>query len=315
MHNQAASAAQIVSLETLENQPFEVFQPPQQTVPLVFSSPHSGRMYPEPFLDASRLDLHSLRRSEDFFVDQLFPCVCDHGIPFLVARFPRVFVDPNREPYELDPHMFEGALPAFANTRSVRVSGGLGTLARIVSDGSSIYRTKLSFPEAQARIQKLYMPYHRQLAELLRLTREKFGYAILIDCHSMPSANGPYDHDEGTVTRADFILGDRFGTSCAPVISRTIDRCLSNLSYRVTRNNPYAGGYVTDHYGRPNRRVHALQIEINRKLYMDERALAPTPAMLDLRADLDRFVAHLVSELPQMMAPLGDRHGWQEAAE
>lgn len=291
--------------------PFTVHAPVEQTVPVIFCSPHSGRQYPESFLEMTALGINALRHSEDAYVDHLFASVCELGAPFLVAHFPRVYVDPNREPFELDPAMFCDALPAFANTKSVRVAGGLGTIAKIVSDGRQIYNAQLRFADAQARIQRLYLPYHRQLAELIRTTRERFGFAILVDCHSMPSSGGPYISYQDTVSRADIILGDRFGTSCATMISRTMDRCFSAANYRVTRNNPYAGGYVTNHYGRPGKDVHALQIEINRKLYMDEQTHEPTSNMEAVKRHILAVCREFMREIPNIAAivntpPLAD---------
>lgn len=287
---------------TLYARPFTVFAPEEQTVPVIFCSPHSGRQYPESFLKMTALGLNTLRYSEDAYVDHLFASVSELGAPFLVAHFPRVYVDPNREPFELDPAMFSDALPAFANTKSVRVAGGLGTIAKIVSDGRPIYNSKLRFADAQTRIQRLYLPYHRQLAELIRTTRERFGFAILVDCHSMPSSGGPYISYEDTVSRADIILGDRFGTSCATVISRAMDRCFSAANYRVTRNNPYAGGYVTNHYGRPSKCVHALQIEVNRKLYMDEHTHEPVANMEALKRNIFTICRDFMREIPSIAA-------------
>lgn len=290
----------IVSQDSLKKQPVKVILPLEQTAPVVFCSPHSGRQYPDEFLEQSKLDLPTLRSAEDFFVDYLFASVSEFGAPFLSANFPRVYIDPNREPYELDPTMFDDSLPAFANTSSTRVAGGLGVLTKIVGEGQEIYGSKLTFSQAQWRIQNLYLPYHRKLSELIRRTQEKFGFVILIDCHSMPSSAGPYDHGEFSV-RPDIILGDRFGTSCAPIVSRTLDRLFCGLSYRVTRNNPYAGGYVTDHYGRPGKRVHALQIELNRRLYMNEKNQKPTENMATLMQNIRHFTARLIREVPNMM--------------
>ena len=282
--------------------PFEVLGAPQ-VIPFVLSSPHSGRHYPPEFLAASRLDLKTLRRSEDSFVDELFAEAAALGAPLLNALFPRAYLDPNREPYELDPAMFEDALPAYANTRSLRVAGGLGTLARVVTDGAEIYRQKMLFAEAEQRIESLYLPYHRQLRELIEATRDHFGYAVLIDCHSMPSIGGPMDEDSGH-NRADIVLGDRFGTSCSPSLTQLAEETLTQMGYSVVRNNPYAGGYTTDHYGRPIKAVHALQIELNRALYMDEESFERRRAIKRVARDMQ----HLVETLSQLEAATF-RHG------
>ncbi len=262
--------------------PCEVVAPAEQTRPFVFSSPHSGRQYPATFLAQSRLDQHNLRRSEDCFVDLLFQDVADRGAPLLKAHFPRAYLDANREPYELDPRMFEGKLPGFANTRSMRVSGGLGTIPRIVGDGQDIYRQRLSVSEGLHRIDSSYRPYHRMLRDLIQQTHRCFGEVMLFDCHSMPSASlGP-----DMQPKPDFVLGDRYGTSCSPFLTDTVQTILEDLGYRVTRNRPYAGGFITEHYGNPSANIHALQIEINRARYMDEQRLEPLPQFETVRADL-----------------------------
>lgn len=258
--------------------PFEVLAPQTQTLPFVFASPHSGRVYPKSFLQATKLDSTSIRRSEDSFVDEIFGSAPELGAPLLKAHFPRAFVDPNREAYELDPAMFDGPLPQFVNSRSPRVTAGLGTIARVVRDGAEIYTRKITFQEAQQRIDAYYKPYHATLRSLIETTHKQFGCAVLIDCHSMPSVGGPLDQDIGA-PRPDIVLGDRFGTSCARRLTDMIERALSLQGFAVVRNNPYAGGYSTEHYGRPALGLHALQIEINRALYMDEEVIERSPGL------------------------------------
>jgi N-formylglutamate amidohydrolase len=252
--------------------------PQTQTLPFVFASPHSGRVYPKSFLQATRLDSTSIRRSEDSFVDEIFGSAPEQGAPLLKAHFPRAFVDPNREAYELDPAMFDGPLPQFVNSRSPRVTAGLGTIARVVRDGAEIYTRKISFQEAQQRIDSYYKPYHATLRGLMEETHKQFGCSVLIDCHSMPSVGGPLDQDIGA-PRPDIVLGDRFGTSCARRLTDMIERALSLQGFAVVRNNPYAGGFSTEHYGRPALGLHALQIEINRALYMDEEHIERSAGM------------------------------------
>ena len=278
--------------------PFTVLQPVEQKAPFVFCSPHSGRTYPAHFLEQARLDAKSLRKSEDSFVDDLFAHVARLGAPLLAARFPRAYLDVNREPYELDPALIQGPLPDYANTQSARVAGGLGTLARLVADGEEIYRSKLPLATALTRVETLYHPFHTMLAELIERTRQTFGYAILIDCHSMPSAS--MAHQAGS--RPDFVLGDRFGVSCNDRLTMFTRSALTRLGYDVHLNRPYAGGHITEHYGRPARGVHALQIEINRGLYMDESSLTPTASFEGLRSDLEHLCARLFFELPSLIA-------------
>lgn len=272
----------------------EVVAPSEQTIPFVFASPHSGCSYPPEFLRSAALDATSLRRSEDFFVDRLFSPVVGRGAPLLRALFPRAFLDPNREPYELDPAMFEDRLPDFANTRSPRVAAGLGTIARVVASGANIYARKLRFAEAEERIVTLYRPYHQALARLIDGTRRRFGHCVLVDCHSMPSVGGPTDDDTG-VARVDFVLGDCYGVSCARALVATAEVSLTARGYRVVRNNPYAGGFTTRHYGRPKTGVHALQIEINRRLYVDETTYRPLPDMATVQDAIADMVDALIA--------------------
>ena len=269
--------------------PFALRRPARQTVPVVLASPHSGIDYPAEFLAAARLDPVSLRRSEDAFVDELFAAAPEAGAPLLSALFPRAFVDPNREPLELDPQMFEDALPPEANTDSPRVAAGLGMIARVIASGEEIYGRKLKFAEAIGRLERYYRPYHAKLAELIGETRRRFGVCVLIDCHSMPSIGGPMERDAGR-GRVDIVLGDCRGTSCVPVLTDRVEAAFRRMGYGVARNNPYSGGYVTQFYGRPAEKVHALQIEINRALYMDEIGLVRGPGFARLAGDLGRLM-------------------------
>ncbi len=274
--------------------PFEIIAPPVQTVPMIFVSAHSGRAYEPDFVEASRLDQLSLRRSEDSFVDELFAAAPTQGAPMLRANFPRVYLDPNREPWELDPTMFEDALPDFVNTSSLRVAGGLGTIARVVTNGAEVYQGKLRFSEAERRIKTLYIPFHETIQDLLTLTVQRFAAAVLIDCHSMPSFGGPMDRDPGT-ERADVVLGDRFGTSCAKAVTDTAEDVLTKAGYRVARNDPYAGGFTTRNYGRPEAGIHALQIEIKRSLYMDEDTIERLPGMAEVTANMTTLIGALAA--------------------
>jgi len=276
------------------NEVYELAAPARQTVAGLFASPHSGTDYKPEFLAASRLDLVTLRRSEDAFVDELFGAAPPRGAPFLKALFPRAFVDPNREPWELDAAMFSGPLPAYVNSRSPRVAAGLGTIARVVANGEEIYAGKLDFDEAARRIERYYRPYHAALQGLIDRTRERFGWCFLIDCHSMPSVGGPMDRDPG-MRRVDFVLGDCHGASCGPALVETVETYLVGLGYVVTRNLPYAGGYVTRHYGRPERGVHALQIEVNRALYMDEERIERRPRLSRLAAEMEGLIGAIAA--------------------
>ena len=269
--------------------PFDIVEPPTWAGPVLFNSPHSGTAYPRQFLDLSRLDLATLRRSEDSFVDELIAGVVARGYPLMRAHFPRCFVDVNREPYELDPRMFEGRLPSFANTRSMRVAGGLGTVARVVGDAQEIYDHRIPVDDALTRIEALYKPYHRALRRLFTKLHRDFGAAVLVDCHSMPSTAGHRDERP----RPEFVIGDRYGTSCVGAVAELIEQTLRAMGYTVSRNKPYAGGFITEHYGNPAAGLHAVQLEINRALYMDERRYERTAGFVHLAADMETLAVRL----------------------
>jgi N-formylglutamate deformylase len=273
--------------------PYDVIEPAGMAGPVLFNSPHSGSIYPAAFLAHSRLDVTTLRRSEDTFVDALIAGVVGHGFPMMRAHFPRCYVDVNREPYELDPRMFEGRLPSFANTRSMRVAGGLGTVARVVGDAQEIYDSRMSVDEAMRRIEVLYKPYHRALRRLFTKVHRQYGAAVLVDCHSMPSNAGQKDERP----RPEFVIGDRYGTSCVGMVADCVERTLRELGYTVSRNKPYAGGFITEHYGNPAAGLHAVQLEINRALYMDERRFEKSAHFATLAADLETMAIRL-GEIP-----------------
>ncbi len=271
--------------------PYEILEPADWRGPLIFNSPHSGSIYPPAFLASARLELAQLRRSEDSFVDELFIGVVQQGFPLMRAHFPRCYIDVNREPYELDPRMFDGRLPSFANTRSMRVAGGLGTVARVVGDAQEIYDQRIPVDDALRRIDGLYKPYHRALRRLVTRVHRDFGAAILVDCHSMPSLAGNRDERP----RADIVIGDRYGTSCVAIVVDTVEAALQEAGYSVSRNKPYAGGFITEHYGNPPAGLHAIQLEINRALYMDERRFEPIAAFGRLAGHLDLLADRLAA--------------------
>ena len=273
--------------------PFDIIEPAICRAPALFNSPHSGSTYPQAFLSQTRLDVATLRRSEDSFVDELMAGVVGHGYPLMRAHFPRCFVDVNREPYELDPRMFDGRLPSFANTRSMRVAGGLGTVARVVGDAQEIYDHRIPIDDALNRIESLYKPYHRALRKLFTKLHRDFGAAILVDCHSMPSSAGHKDERP----RPEFVIGDRYGTSCTGMVAEVTEQTLRGMGYTVSRNKPYAGGFITEHYGNPDAGLHAIQIEINRGLYMDERRYQRSAGFDRLAADLE-VLARRLGEIP-----------------
>ena len=282
--------------------PFEILPPAEWTAPAVFNSPHSGRDFPEEFLRQSRLPLPALRKSEDCFVDELFLSCVAHGAPMLRARAPRSYIDLNREPYELDPRMFSGELPGYANTGSPRVAGGLGTIPRIVSEGEDIYRGRIDFAEARRRIDHVYLPYHRTLSALTNAVLSKVGEVLLIDCHSMP-ASATCHVVPASAGGVDVVLGDRFGASCAEDISGFVEAELRRHGLRVLRNKPYAGGFITQNHGAPHRGQHALQIEINRSLYMNEATFEKTSGFQDIRRILSKVTGALLPYLEARFAP------------
>ena len=268
-----------------ESGPFRLDRPARQTVPFVFASPHSGRRYPASLLERTRLDVTTLRRSEDAFVDELFAGTVGLGAPLLAAHFPRAFLDVNRSMTELDAGMFNGALGVPVDAPSPRVAAGLGVIPRIVRDGAEIYRGKLDSREADARLSELYKPYHQALAALMEETRAHFGVAVLIDCHSMPSA----------LSVPDIVLGDRYGASAAPQLTARAETAFAREGFSVARNTPYAGGHTTALYGKVASGCHALQIEINRALYLDEDRIAKRPNFDMVRMRLTRAIANLVA--------------------
>jgi N-formylglutamate amidohydrolase len=259
---------------------------------LVFASPHSGDIYPADMMAASKLTPEAIRGSEDAYVDRIISGAPALGASVIRARLARAYIDLNRDPWELDQAMFEDELPEFAQSRSARVAAGLGTIARVAGEGRPIYSRKLTFAEAKARIDLAHRPYHDALDRLLATARATHGVAILVDWHSMPAAAARGQRGRGGGP-CDIVLGDRFGAACSPKLTGLVERELESMGYRVARNAPYAGGYTTEHYGRPARRTHALQIEINRALYMNEITREPTEGLERLTADAERLTRAL----------------------
>ena len=285
--------------------PFAIVEPAIWRAPVIFNSPHSGSVYPHAFLSASRIDVAALRRSEDSFMDELIGGLSGRGFPVMCVHFPRSYVDVNREPYELDPRMFSGRLPSFANTRSMRVAGGLGTIPRVVGDGQEIYRERIGVDDALARIEALYKPYHRALRRLVAKGQQTFGTVMVVDCHSMPSVGVTRDEPR----RPDVVIGDRYGTSCAARLPDVVEETLRGLGYSVGRNKPYAGGFITEHYGNPASGIHAVQIELNRAIYMDERRRERSAGFDKVVADF-AILADALAEIS-----LSDLGPYQAAAE
>ncbi len=268
---------------------FETIRGRKQLAPLVFNSAHSGSDYPKRFLAMTQLDKMSIRQSEDSHVDEIFARAPHMGAIMLKANFPRSYLDVNREPYELDPLMFSDPLPKHHNTASPRVAAGLGTLARIVAHNKPIYRERLTLADAQMRIEGIYRPYHATLQKLLTQTARQFGAAILVDCHSMPALGRTKKH-----LPADIVLGDRFGATCSPVLIDMVDNVLSEAGLTVVRNHPYAGGFITRSYGRPEFGIHAIQIEISRHLYMNETTRLTHDGFGAIKQIMEQMIAMLI---------------------
>lgn len=261
-----------------------ICRPHHWRAPYIFASPHSGRDYPARFLADSILPLADLRRSEDAYVDTLLPDAAALGVPVLTARFPRAFVDVNRNAREMDPFMFSSSPSDGVEIRSARVMAGFGVIPKYAAEGRAIYGRKLSAAEGRARMTWCYTPYHDALKGLIAECLTRFGTAIIIDWHSMPSTAVC-----GTRPLADMVLGDRHGSSTDAAIMGAWEQQFAACGLQTARNSPYAGGYVTSQYGQPRQGVHALQIEINRGLYLDERKVTRRRHKFDtLRGHIDR---------------------------
>ncbi len=297
------------------NLPF-IFTPPQATHqavahPIIITSPHSGCDYPQDFLDASCLDTHEIRRSEDMFVAELFADAPQLGVPLLAARYPRAYVDLNRAPYELEQALFNEPLPAHIGTPSLRATAGLGTVPRLVAENTPIYNHKLSFDEANQRIETIYKPFHQKLTSHLEGVQSTHGFAVLLDAHSMPSQASRLAHKKET----DFILGNRHGRACDTQLTEWVTDFLSQCGWRIAHNKPYAGGYITEQYSARTNGLHALQIEINRTIYMDESNYQKHSGFDRLRTDLQQMVSELVAALPKLKPALLGNKVRQSAAE
>ncbi|MFN3664065.1 N-formylglutamate amidohydrolase [Yoonia sp.] len=278
--------------------PYHLAQPMSRTTSVVFASPHSGRDYPPSFLRRSVLDAREIRSSEDAFVDQLFASAISQGAPLLTATAPRAFLDLNRGPDELDPALVEGARRYAHNPR---ITSGLGVIPRVVANGRQIYRGKMTLVEAHQRVTQYWRPYHDQLQMLLDQSITAFGEAILIDCHSMPHEALENMGPPGA-GRPDVVLGDRFGATASGGVMDRIEAAFADAGLKVARNMPFAGAYIVQHYGRPSRGQHAVQVEIDRALYMNERTLEPSAEFTAFRDLLARVIAQLadIGRVPEV---------------
>lgn len=274
--------------------PYRLASPKSRNTGVIFASPHSGRDYGLEFLHATALDEKAIRSSEDAYVDQLFRAAPHHGAPFLMARAPRAYVDLNRGSDELDPGVVEGVRHVAHNPR---ISSGLGVIPRVVANGRAIYRGKISRAQAQRRISDVWLPYHETLQRLLTEGRRDFGRAILVDCHSMP--HEAIDSISAGGKTPEVVLGDRFGAACGPEIIDRIEAAFAAAGLRVARNAPFAGAYITQHYGRPSKRQHVVQVEIDRSLYMDERRIELNENFVALQ----RLMTGVIAEIAEIGRP------------
>ena len=274
----------------MAKQTFALSMPDAVTTGVVFASPHSGREYPWSFLRRSVLNERTIRSSEDAFVDQLFEDAPKYGAPLIAATAPRAFIDLNRSADELDPALIQGVRTSVHNPR---VMSGLGVVPRVVSNGRAIYRGKMSRKDAEARIDTYWRPYHVALDELMSQAQASYGKAILIDCHSMPhEALENVNYASGQ--RPDVVLGDRFGAAASSDIVEAVEAALSAAGFKVIRNAPFAGAFTTQHYGRPSSGRHAIQVEIDRSLYMNERMIRPNGNFNSVRKALAKAMEEIV---------------------
>ena len=258
-----------------------IVEPVSLTSGVVFALPHSGRDYGVSFLNQSILDQLSIRSSEDAFLDQLIDGIEKYGAPKIIANAPRAFIDLNRSTDELDPALISGIKD---NTRNPRISSGLGVIPRVVSHGKEIYRGKLSFEQAQSRIKYYWKPYHTDLSNLLQRSQSVFGQSLLIDIHSMP--HEAVSTQSSFIKPPEIIVGDRFGMSSDPEFTNLVISILKQHEFRVAKNTPFAGAFITQHHGKVKKRIHALQLEIDRSLYMDEEKISPNSEFEELKTRL-----------------------------
>lgn len=268
---------------------YHLIHPATRNTAVVFASPHSGRDYSWSFMRRTVLDDHTIRSSEDAFVDRLFDSAPDHGAVFLKAGAPRAFVDLNRAEDELDPALIEGVT---LRSNNPRVATGLGVVPRVVANGRPIYHGKLKLDEAQDRIATYWRPYHATLRRLMAENHARFGHAILVDCHSMPR-EAVAQLARTPSGRPDIVIGDRFGASSSSEIADRIEAAFAYAGFNVARNSPFAGAYVLRQYGRPSKAHHAVQIEIDRSIYMNEAKLVPNENFGRIKSILGGIIAEI----------------------
>jgi len=283
------------------DQPFRIVGAPTEAAPILLSSPHSGREYPPAFLAQSRLTLGQLRRAEDAYVDELLTESVALGVPLIAARYGRAYLDLNRDADEIDPGMIADPLPPSAGHASDRVAAGLGVLPRIAAHGLDIYASRLRLAEVEGRLASLHRPYHRAICDMLDRAHRRHGYAVLLDCHSMPTPPG------GPASAPQFVLGDLHGSAASPRLVDAVEGAIKASGFRVARNAPYAGGYTTLHHADPANGVHVVQIEVDRALYMDPARLTRHPGFGAVAATLRRVTSTVLTLAPGLGLEGGQR--------
>ncbi|MCG3269161.1 N-formylglutamate amidohydrolase [Yoonia sp. I 8.24] len=273
----------------MSNTAYQIARPAQRNTSVVFASPHSGRGYTAAFMGQVDLDAMLIRSSEDAFVDQLYAAAPDFGAPLIRAIAPRAFVDLNRGPDEFDPALIKDI---FRKPQNPRIASGLGVIPRVVANGRHIYRGKITLAQAHDRIANYWRPYHDQLQTLMDESNRAYGQSILIDCHSMPHEALSTMTSPNT-TLPDIVLGDRFGKTAAPQIMDQVEQAFVSAGFRVARNAPFAGAYIVQRYGHPARSQHAIQVEIDRGIYMNEKTLTLNPDFAHIQAVISGVIAQI----------------------
>ncbi len=281
-------------------QVYRIDAPERSILPIIAVSAHSGRFYPDEFLKQCQIPLDQLRKLEDCYVDELAAFCPQLGIAFISLNYARAYIDVNRDAMELDPEMFKSPLPIMPNDTS-RIKMGLGSIPRLV-ESREIYSEKIAFVDILRRIDNVYRPFHRTLRNLIDSRINVFGRCLVIDCHSMPDLAAPLIENKDI--SHDIILGNRFGETCHDATIGYIEQAFQNNGFSVKRNDPFAGGFITRNYGKPKRSVETIQIEINRKLYLDEKNFTKNSAFNETQKRLQSSFQIIASLHTETTAPM-----------
>jgi len=272
------------------NPAFTLIHPSGHAVPLVLDSPHSGSDYPEDFRAA--VGREALRQAEDSFVDELYGSGPSLGATLIAARFPRSYIDPNRSLLDIDASLMDAPWPGPA-VPSRKTELGIGLIWRVLDSGEAIYGRKLSVAEVKERIVRYHQPYQRAVKDALDATHDHFGAVWHVNCHSMPAMSGRISEEGPGKPRADFVLGDRDGTTCEPAFTALVAQSLRGMGYEVKINDPYKGVELVRAFSDPAAQRHSLQIEVNRRLYLDERTREKSSGYAELKRDIDRLLKNI----------------------